>query len=109
MTQTSTKVGREPIDGGLACAVAFESFFAACDKRYAYSDKQKGKISQSEFDQKRIVTETFNVAGSTAGAAIGQAVIPVPGVVGFVGDIVGSVIGKAIGGRAVSYKFEPRL
>ena len=45
---------------------------------------------------------TFNVAGSTAGAATGQAIIPFPVLRGFVGGIVGSVIGKAIGGLAVS-------
>ena len=105
VTQTSTTVGRESIAGGLACAVAFESLFAAYDIHCAYSDKQEGKISQSEFDQtveKRIVTGTFNVAGSTAGAAIGQVVFPVPVVGGFVGGIVGSVIGKAVGGLVVS-------
>ena len=105
VTQTSTTVGRESIAGGLACAVAFESLFAAYDIHCAYSDKQEGKISQSEFDQtveKRIVTGTFNVAGSTAGAAIGQVVFPVPVVGGFVGGIVGSLIGKAVGGLVVS-------
>ena len=105
VTQTSTTVGRESIAGGLACAVAVESLFAAYDIHCAYSDKQKGKISQSEFDQtveKRIVTGTFNVAGSTAGAAIGQVVFPVPIVGGFVGGIVGSLIGKAVGGLVVS-------
>ena len=105
VTQTSTEVGRESIAGGLAYAVAFASLFAVYDIKCAYSDKQEGKISQSQFNEaigKRIVTGTFNVAGSTVGAAIGQAVIPVPLVGGFVGGIVGSVIGKAIGGRAVS-------
>ena len=105
MTQTSSKVGRESVAGGLAFAVAFEGAFAAYDIKCAYSDKQEGKISQSQFNkavEKRIVTGTFNVAGSTAGAAIGQVVIPVPVVGGFVGGIVGSLIGKAIGGLAVS-------
>ena len=105
VTQTSTEVGRESIAGGLACAVAFESLFAVYDIKCAYSDKQEGKISQSQFNEavgKRIVTGTFNVAGSTVGAAIGQAVIPVPLVGGFVGGTAGSVIGKAIGGLAVS-------
>ena len=82
-----------------------ESLFAAYDIKRAYSDKQEGKISQSQFNkavEKRIVKGTFNVAGSTAGAATGQAIIPFPVLGGFVGGIVGSVIGKAIGGLAVS-------
>ena len=81
VTQTSTNVGRESIAGGLTCALAFEGVFAVYDIKCAYADKKKGKISQSEFNKavgKRIVTGTMNVAGSTAGAAIGQVVIPVP-------------------------------
>ena len=46
--------------------------------------------------------ETIIMAGSIAGKAIGQAVIPLPVVGGMVGGIVGSVIGLAIGGLAVS-------
>ena len=105
MTQTSSKAGLESIVGGFALAVAFEGAFAAYDINCAYEDKMKGKISQSDFNkavEKRIVTGTFNVAGSTAGAVIGQVVLPVPVVGGFVGGIVGSLIGRAIGGLAVS-------
>ena len=68
-------------------------YIISYDIHCAYSDQQEGKISQSEFDQtdgKRIVTGTYYVAGSTAGAAIGQVVIPVPIVGGFVGGIKGS-------------------
>ena len=105
MTQTSSKVGLESIAGGLALAVAFEGAIAAYDINCAYQDKKKGKITQSDFNKavdKRIVTGTFNVAGSTAGAAFGQVLIPFPVVGGFIGGIVGSLIGKAIGGLAVS-------
>ena len=75
------------------------------DIHCAYSDKQEGKISQSEFDQtvgKRIVTGTYNVAGSTAGASIGQVVIPVAIEGRFVGGIKGSFIKKYVRGLAVS-------
>ena len=42
------------------------------------------------------------MAGSTAGASIGQVVIPVPIVGGFVAGIKGSFIGKYVRGLAVS-------
>lgn len=42
------------------------------------------------------------MAGSTAGASMGQVVIPVPILGGFVGGIKGSFIKKYVRGRAVS-------
>ena len=117
MTQTTVKTGQEVVKNGmtamtkesnagvLACAVAFESLFAAYDINSAYAYKKEEKIRLSEFTKtvgKEIVTGIFDVAGCTLGTAIGQVVIPVPVVGGFVGCIVGSLIGKAIGGLAIS-------
>lgn len=44
VTKTSAKVGRESIAGGLACAVAFDSLFAAYDINCAYEDEKSGGI-----------------------------------------------------------------
>ena len=96
---TETSVVKQSV-GGLEIAAVFEGVSAAYDISCAHKDKQEGRISQAEFDQavgNRILTGTMNVAVSTAGAVIGQVLIPVPVVGGFVGGIVGSFIGKALG------------
>ena len=101
VTKTTSQVKQQSTAVGLICAIAIEGISALYDINCAYKDKQEGKISQSEFKNavaSRVVTGTTNVAGTTVGAAIGQAVIPIPGLGGFVGGIAGSSIGKYIGG-----------
>ena len=96
---TETSVVKESV-GGLEIAAVFEGLSAAYDISCAHKDKQEGRISQAEFDQavgNRILTGTMTVAVSTAGALIGQVLIPVPVIGKFVGGIVGSFIGKALG------------
>ena len=96
---TETSVVKESV-GGLEIAAVFEGVSAAYDISCAHKDKQEGRISQAEFDQavgNRILIGTMTVAVSTAGAVIGQVLIPVPVIGKFVGGIVGSFIGKALG------------
>ena len=100
VTKTASQVKQEATAVGVTCAIAIEGISALYDINCAYKEKQEGKISQLEFENaivSRVVTGTYNVAGSTVGAAIGQAVIPIPMVGGLVGGIAGSFIGKYIG------------
>ena len=112
VTKTTSQVKQEATGVGLACAIAIEGISALYDINCAYKEKQDGKISQLEFENavvSRVVTGTYNLAGSTVGAAIGQAVIPIPVVGGLVGGIAGSFIGKYIGELPFRQEFAPRI
>ena len=103
VTQTSTTTGNsaaESLVGG-ALAVGCEAIFASYDIYWANEDLKAGNMSKKEFKDavgKRIVGGVGSVAGSTTGAVVGQLLIPVPVLGGFVGSLVGGMIGRFSGG-----------
>ena len=102
VTETVTK---ESTGVGLKCAMALEIVSAVYDLSYGYKDMQEGKISQEGFRkavESRCKTGAMNVLGSTVGAPIGQAVIPIPVVGGLIGSMVGPSLAKYVGGLLFS-------
>lgn len=94
-------VTKESTALGLKCAMALEVVFAGYDISFGYKDMQEGKISQKEFINaafSRCATGAMNLLGSQGGAAISQALIPIPLVGGLIGGMVGSSLGKRVGG-----------
>lgn len=53
---------------------------------------RRGEISPEEFGR-RMTTNSIVAAASTAGAAVGQVLIPIP----YIGAIIGSTVGSAVG------------
>jgi len=89
---------------GVGAVVEAVSFGASC---YCANEKLKrNKITKAEF--KRHVAErgggaVASLACSTAGAAIGTAVIPIPFLGTFLGSVVGGMVGDSVG-SAISGK-----
>lgn len=99
--KVTENVTKESTNIGLKCAIALEVVSAGYDIICGCKDWQEGKISQEEFTNasfSRCATGAMNVLGSQGGAAIGQVLIPIPLVGGFMGGMVGSSLGKYVGG-----------
>ena len=103
VTQTASQPAAglgSPLATGAACATAFESLHIARDIYSAHKDMKSGKIDRNEFDRaatKRVITGVGNVGGSTVGAVVGQALVPVPILGSGIGAAVGGIIGKHVG------------
>ncbi|XP_074611945.1 uncharacterized protein LOC141866356 [Acropora palmata] len=104
ITETSKTTGNsagESLVGVAALAVFIETASAAYDIYCTNEDLKAGKISEEEYKNavgKRIAGGIGSVAFSTTGAVIGQLLIPVPVVGGFVGSLAGGMVGRFSGG-----------
>ena len=82
------------------CSAAIEVMFAAYGIRCAKEDTKRGTISKDDFKKvvkKRIMTGIGSVGGCALGTAIGQLLIPVPGVGGMAGSLLGGLFGRFVG------------
>jgi len=86
--------------GGALITLAIEGVSMKHDLNLIGRDLQEGRINRKEYDKavfKRATTGSSRVVCSTAGAAIGQVIFPVPVVGGIIGGIVGGVAGSFAG------------
>ncbi|XP_068726964.1 uncharacterized protein [Montipora capricornis] len=95
---TGTSAGGS-LMGAAACGALVEGAIGLYDISCAKANLEAGKISQDEYDDafgKRIMSGVGNVIGSTAGAALVQVLIPLPGA-GLLGSWLGGKIGRSWG------------
>lgn len=95
---TGTSAGGS-LMGAAACGALLEGAMGLYDISCAKANLEAGKISQDEYDDafgKRIMSGVGNVIGSTAGAALVQVLIPLPGT-GVLGSLLGGWVGRKLG------------
>ena len=94
----------------LACGALFEGFSTVYDISCAYEDMKKGNITREEFNKatgKRVMTGFGNFGGSSVGAVVGQAAIPIPLFGGLVGSVVGGLVGSFMANVAANATLDP--
>ena len=94
----------------LACGALFEGFSTVYDISCAHEDMKKGNITREEFNKatgKRVMTGFGNFGGSSVGAVVGQAAIPIPLFGGLVGSVVGGLVGSFMANVAANATLDP--
>ena len=107
-----TKSTKKPVSNSaaLACGALFEGFSTVYDISCAHEDMKKGNITREEFNKatgKRVMTGFGNFGGSSVGAVVGQAAIPIPLFGGLVGSVVGGLVGSFMANVAANATLDP--
>ena len=85
----------------LLISVILELALICNDYYEAYKKKEAGEMSKAEYNEvvvKRVAGGVCSVPMSIMGAALGQAICPIPIVGAIIGGIVGDFCGKIVGG-----------
>ena len=110
LTQSTTKSVSNSAALGVACGALFEGISTVYDISRAHEDMKKGKITREEFNKatgKRVMTGFGNFGGSSVGAVVGQAAIPIPLFGGLVGSVVGGLVGSLMANVAANATLDP--
>ena len=100
VNSSSNVIGRGPASAAIVFTLTVESATFAREAKDAYRKYCDGQISRADFRQQLAQTGCECVGGLVTSAvfgAIGQVVIPVPAVGGFVGSSLGNLIGHWCG------------
>ena len=110
LTQSTTKSVSNSAALGVACGALFEGISTVYDISRAHEDMKKGNITREEFNKatgKRVMTGFGNFGGSSVGAVVGQAAIPIPLFGGLVGSVVGGLVGSLMANVAANATLDP--
>ena len=110
LTQSTTKSVSNSAALGVACGALFEGISTVYDISRAHEDMKKRYITREEFNKatgKRVMTGFGNFGGSSVGAVVGQAAIPIPFVGGLVGSVVGGLVGSLMANVAANATLDP--
>nr|XP_058955540.1 uncharacterized protein LOC131782818 [Pocillopora verrucosa] len=110
LTQSTTKSVSNSAALGVACGALFEGISTVYDISCAHEDMKKGNITREEFNKatgKRVMTGFGNFGGSSVGAVVGQAAIPIPLFGGLVGSVVGGLVGSLMANVAANATLDP--
>lgn len=110
LTQSTTKSVSNSAALVVACGALVEGISTVYDISRAHEDMKKGNITREEFNKatgKRVMTGFGNFGGSSVGAVVGQAAIPIPFVGGLVGSVVGGLVGSLMANVAANATLDP--
>ena len=94
------RVRGSTVAAGLVASIAVEGATFAADAKDAYRKYRAGIISRDDFRQQLAKSGCESVGGlvaSTALGLVGQLVIPIPFIGGFVGCTLGNLVGRWCG------------
>ncbi|MGT2741683.1 glycine zipper domain-containing protein [Streptococcus plurextorum] len=104
-----TKVGKAfKVAGWIGTALDAASNFGTLEEK-GYSNEQAAAMTVRKVSVDVVSSTAGSAVGRVAGAAIGQAILPIPGVGAAVGAVVGGIVGGAIGswiGSAINNKLD---